>query len=56
MLVSLSACGFALREPVSFHLKVFISACLMVPLGGELKRQIRANGQTQITAERKMRK
>lgn len=54
MLVSLSACGFALRGPVSFPFKsIYIGLSDGSSLGGELKRQIRANGQTQITAEAK---
>jgi LPS-assembly lipoprotein len=54
MLVSLSACGFALRGPVSFPFKsIYIGLSDASSLGGELKRQIRANGQTQITAEAK---
>lgn len=54
MLMSLSACGFALRGPVSFPFKsIYIGLSDASPLGGELKRQIRANGQTQITAEAK---
>lgn len=54
MLVSLSACGFALRGPVSFPFKsIYIGLSDSSSLGGELKRQIRANGQTQITAEAK---
>ncbi|MBR7793144.1 hypothetical protein KDM87_11090 [Undibacterium sp. FT147W] len=54
MLVSLSACGFTLRGPVSFPFKsIYIGLSDASPLGGELKRQIRANGQTLITAEAK---
>lgn len=54
MLVSLSACGFALRGPVSFPFKsIYIALPEASSLGGELKRQIRANGQTQIMAEAK---
>ncbi|MBC3876307.1 hypothetical protein H8K38_00655 [Undibacterium sp. FT79W] len=54
ILVSLSACGFALRGPVSFPFKsIYIGLSDGSSLGGELKRQIRANGQTQITAEAK---
>ncbi|WP_423681375.1 MULTISPECIES: LPS assembly lipoprotein LptE [unclassified Undibacterium] len=54
MLMSLSACGFALRGPVSFPFKsIYIGLPEASSLGGELKRQIRANGQTQITADAK---
>ncbi|MBI3285881.1 MAG: hypothetical protein HYZ65_13680 [Burkholderiales bacterium] len=54
LLAMLSACGFALRGPVAlpFH-SIYIGLPDSSPLGGELKRQIRANGQTQIMAEAK---
>ncbi len=45
----LSACGFALRGPVSFPFSsLYIALPDASPLGGELKRQIRANGKTEI--------
>ena len=54
LLALLSACGFALRGPVAlpFH-SIYIGLPDSSPLGGELRRQIRANGQTQIVAEAK---
>ncbi|MBC3869893.1 LPS-assembly lipoprotein LptE [Undibacterium oligocarboniphilum] len=53
-MMTLSACGFALRGPVSFPFhSIYIGLSDASPLGGELKRQIRANGQTQITSEAK---
>lgn len=54
LLALLSACGFALRGAVAlpFH-SIYIGLPDSSPLGGELRRQIRANGQTQIVAEAK---
>ncbi|MEB0137924.1 MULTISPECIES: LPS assembly lipoprotein LptE [unclassified Undibacterium] len=51
---SLSACGFALRGPVAFPFKsIYISLPIGSPLNGELHRQLRANGQTLVTADPK---
>ncbi|MFZ6772008.1 LPS assembly lipoprotein LptE [Undibacterium sp. SXout7W] len=53
-MMTLSACGFALRGPVSFPFhSIYIGLPDASPLGGELKRQIRANGQTQIASDAK---
>ncbi|MDE2428564.1 MAG: hypothetical protein KGM99_07545 [Burkholderiales bacterium] len=50
-LLSLSACGFALRGPVALPFKsIYIDLPDSSSLGGELRRQIRANGQTSIMA------
>jgi LPS-assembly lipoprotein len=47
----LTACGFALRGPVALPFKsIYIGMPESSSLGGELRRQIRANGQTQIMA------
>lgn len=47
--VILSACGFALRGPVTFPFSsIYISLPDTSPLGGELRRNIRANGNTVI--------
>ena len=54
VLMSLSACGFKLRGPVSFPFhSIYIAIPDASPLGGELRRQIRANGATEVmtTAE-----
>ena len=48
----LSACGFALRGPVSFPFaSIFVGLPDSSPLGGELKRNIRANGKTVVAKE-----
>ena len=53
-MMTLSACGFALRGPVSFPFQsIYIGLPEASPLGGELKRQIRANGQTKIASDAK---
>lgn len=53
-LMLLSACGFALRGPVALPFKsIYIGLPEASSLGGELRRQIRANGQTQIMANAK---
>lgn len=53
-LILLSACGFALRGPVALPFKsIYIGLSEGSALGGELRRQIRANGQTQIMADAK---
>lgn len=50
----LSACGFALRGPVALPFKsIYIGLPEASALGGELRRQIRANGQTQIMSDAK---
>ncbi len=50
----LSACGFALRGPVALPFKsIYIGMPESSALGGELRRQIRANGQTLVTADAK---
>ncbi|BBB59166.1 hypothetical protein UNDKW_0893 [Undibacterium sp. KW1] len=50
----LSACGFALRGPVALPFKsIYIGMPESSALGGELRRHIRANGQTQIMSEAK---
>ncbi|MES2071473.1 MAG: LPS assembly lipoprotein LptE [Pseudomonadota bacterium] len=47
----LSACGFAMRGAVSFPFKsIYVGFSDASPLGGELKRNIRANGQTVIAS------
>lgn len=54
LLLALSACGFALRGPVNFPFKsIYIGLPDTSALGGELRRQIRANGQTHITSDSK---
>ncbi len=48
----LSACGFALRGPVALPFKsIYVGLPESSALGGELRRQIRANGQTQISSD-----
>lgn len=50
----LSACGFALRGPVALPFKsIYIGMPESSALGGELRRHIRANGQTQVMSEAK---
>ncbi|MBC3906922.1 LPS-assembly lipoprotein LptE [Undibacterium umbellatum] len=50
----LSACGFALRGPVALPFKsIYIGLPEASALGGELRRHIRANGQTQIMSDAK---
>ncbi|PXX43916.1 LPS assembly lipoprotein LptE [Undibacterium pigrum] len=50
----LSACGFALRGPVALPFKsIYIGLPEASSLGGELRRHIRANGQTQIMSDAK---
>ncbi|MCU6434684.1 LPS assembly lipoprotein LptE [Undibacterium sp. Jales W-56] len=50
----LSACGFALRGPVVFPFSsIYVGLPDSSPLGGELKRNIRANGKTLIVNEAK---
>ena len=51
-LLILSGCGFALRGPVAFPFaSIFVGFPDSSPLGGELKRNIRANGKTAISAD-----
>ncbi|WP_394781422.1 LPS assembly lipoprotein LptE [Undibacterium sp.] len=48
----LSACGFAMRGAVSFPFKsIYLGFADSSPLGGELKRNIRANGETVIVSK-----
>ena len=51
LLLSLTACGFALRGPVNFPFKsIYVKISDGSPLGGELRRQIRSNGTTAIAS------
>ena len=51
-LLSLNGCGFALRGPVSFPFaSIYVGLPDNSPLGGELKRNIRANGKTLISPD-----
>jgi len=51
LVLMLSACGFAMRGAVSFPFKsIYLGFSSASPLGGELKRNIRANGQTVIAS------
>ncbi len=51
-LTSLGACGFALRGPVTFPFKsIYVGIPDSSEFGGNLKRNIRANGQTIVTNE-----
>lgn len=51
-LLSLNGCGFALRGPVSFPFaSIYVGFPDTSALGGELKRNIRANGKTLIAAD-----
>lgn len=51
-LLSLNGCGFALRGPVSFPFtSIYVGFPDNSPLGGELKRNIRANGKTLISTD-----
>ena len=50
--LSLNGCGVALRGPVSFPFaSIYVGLPDNSPLGGELKRNIRANGKTLISAD-----
>ena len=52
VLVSLSACGFALRGAVSFPFQsIYVGLPDSSALGGELKRHLRANGKTEVSIE-----
>ena len=52
LVLMLSACGFALRGPVAFSFNsIYVGMADTSPLGGELKRNIRANGQTVIAKD-----
>ncbi len=49
----LSACGFALRGPVTFPFaSIYLGFPDSSPLGAELKRNIRANGHTMIASDK----
>jgi LPS-assembly lipoprotein len=51
-MLSLNGCGFALRGPVSFPFStIYVGLPDNSTLGGELKRNIRANGKTLISPE-----
>ena len=51
-LLILHGCGFALRGPVSFSFaSIYVGLPDNSPLGGELKRNIRANGKTLISPD-----
>lgn len=51
LVLMLSACGFAMRGAVSFPFKsIYLGFSGASPLGGELRRNIRANGQTVIAS------
>ncbi|MBC3861443.1 hypothetical protein H8K32_04965 [Undibacterium jejuense] len=52
VLMSLSACGFKLRGPVSFPFhSIYVGVPETSEFGALLRRQIRANGQTQVTTK-----
>ncbi|MBC3875659.1 LPS-assembly lipoprotein LptE [Undibacterium flavidum] len=49
---SISACGFALRGAVVFPFQsIYVGLPESSALGGELKRNLRANGKTEVTAQ-----
>jgi LPS-assembly lipoprotein len=51
-LLTLSACGFALRGPVVFPFtSIYVGFPETSPLGSDLKRNIRANGKTVIAKD-----
>lgn len=51
-LFTLNGCGFALRGPVNFPFaSIYVGLPDNSPLGGELKRNIRANGKTLISSD-----
>jgi LPS-assembly lipoprotein len=52
LLTSISACGFALRGAVVFPFQsIYVGLPESSALGGELKRNLRANGKTEVTAQ-----
>ena len=52
LITSLSACGFALRGAVAFPFQsIYVGLPESSALGGELKRNLRANGKTEVTAQ-----
>jgi len=52
LITSLSACGFALRGAVVFPFQsIYVGLPESSALGGELKRNLRANGKTEVTAQ-----
>jgi LPS-assembly lipoprotein len=54
LLLSVTACGFALRGPVAFPFQsIYVGLPDTSEFGGNLKRNIRANGQTVVTADAK---
>ena len=51
-LLLLSGCGFALRGPVTFPFaSIYVGFPDSSPLGGDLKRSIRANGKTRVAPD-----
>ena len=49
MFMSLSACGFKMRGPVDFPFhSIYVAIPETSPLGGELRRQLNANGHTDV--------
>lgn len=52
LIMSLSACGFALRGAVTFPFQsIYVGLPDSSALGGELKRNLRANGKTEVTSQ-----
>ncbi|MFZ6820417.1 LPS assembly lipoprotein LptE [Undibacterium sp. Ji22W] len=52
LLTSLSACGFALRGAVVFPFQsIYVGLPESSALGGELKRNLRANGKTEVSSQ-----
>nr|WP_315481511.1 LPS assembly lipoprotein LptE [uncultured Undibacterium sp.] len=48
----ISACGFALRGAVAFPFQsIYVGLPESSALGGELKRNLRANGKTEVTSQ-----
>ena len=52
LITSISACGFALRGAVAFPFQsIYVGLPESSALGGELKRNLRANGKTEVTSQ-----
>lgn len=52
LIMNLSACGFALRGAVTFPFQsIYVGLPDSSALGGELKRNLRANGKTEVTSQ-----
>lgn len=52
LITSLSACGFALRGAVTFPFQsIYVGLPDSSTLGGELKRNLRANGKTEVSSQ-----